>query len=361
MSWIITLRVTECGSATTRITGARITSGTVYIGTTDANGQIIIPFDDMYEWVILTVSKGSVDPCMDNPSPPPDRIDNPSGHPGYISRNVTVHANQDGQTLNECLNLDEWPDCSSSGGGISCFIVSATTGSSDSAEVVGLRALRDRVSAKSYLGAQLITEFYNEYETFSPGIAADLQLDATAREVVLQLVVRPLIAWFKLAGTLGFGESDERVRQRKHELSDACLLPLADGVLAQLTAVREGAVLPAEAPAMVRELAPRIAQLRFASWGLIDPLIRTWRSVRDGLDVIDEVAQWLSTAPLEELPLRESMDPESLERELAALASFFDFRQDVKGQLGERLSGAWPEATSALQSAGFLPQAEPDS
>ena len=74
------------------------------------------PVDDMYEWVILTVSKGSVDPCMDNPSPPPDRIANASGHPGYISRNVTVHANQDGRHPRRVPQPGRtWPDCSSSG------------------------------------------------------------------------------------------------------------------------------------------------------------------------------------------------------------------------------------------------------
>src|SRR5260221_145191 len=85
-----------------------------------------------------------------------------------------------------------------SGGG--CFIVSATTGSPASIEVTHLRHLRDRVAAASGLAAKLIDAIYDEYYQFSPGIAANLEQDAVARNAVLRIVVRPLLAWYTLAG-----------------------------------------------------------------------------------------------------------------------------------------------------------------
>ncbi|MFA5924599.1 MAG: hypothetical protein WC856_25485 [Methylococcaceae bacterium] len=348
MSWEVTIEVVECGSPSTHISGAHIISGTLDLGYTDSYGQRII-YDpiDLYEWVILTISKSGTAVC--------DPTD-PDHHPGYITKNYTIHQNMDGTIQTVCLTLAPLPDCNGTGG-TDCFIVTATTGSSESVEVNRMRQLRERVSAVSRLGAQLIDVIYGEYKQFSPGIAAELVQDTTAREAVLQIVVRPLFAWYTLAGTLAFDQADQKaIGQAKQDVLNAC--PQHSGgmtIITLLEAIRAGKELPEYTPQILLDLVPRIAHLRFASWAILDPLIRVWRSITDDLNVTDEVAQWLASAPLEALSLPN--DPEILDEELGMLASFFEFNPIVRPQLGERLLTAWPDTAVALEHAGFLSQA----
>jgi hypothetical protein len=245
--------------------------------------------------------------------------------------------------------------CASSGGG--CFIVSATTGSPVSVEVMHLRQLRDQVAAASKLAAQLIETIYQEYYQFSPQIADNLQQDAAARNTVLGIVVRPLLAWYTLAGVLALkSHDDETVSQALQEVANACPQFLGSSLIPTLLEkIRDGEPLPVLAPKLLRQFAPRlqqIAQLRFASWAIFDPLIRVWRAATAAEQLITAVSEWLATAPLEALDPIEN--PELLETDLSSLASFFDFQPQARQQLGARLAVAWPDATAALQRHGFL-------
>jgi len=243
---------------------------------------------------------------------------------------------------------------SSTGGG--CFIVSATTGSAASVEVMHLRQLRDQVSDASKLAGQLIESIYQEYYQFSPEIAANLQDDTAARNAVLGIVVRPLLAWYTLAGVMALKpHDDEAVSQSLREVTQACPAYLGGSLIATLLEkIRSGERLPLLTPRLLRDFAPRlqqVAQLRFASWAILDPLIRVWRSAAAG-DLVAAVSEWLATAPLEALaPLS---CPELLETDLSSLASFFDFQPQARQQLGARLAVAWPEATAALERHGFF-------
>ena len=301
-------------------------------GTPDSNGErIIVDEYDTYEWVILTISKS-----------------------GYISKNFTIHSNQDGTIQTVCLNPGGETTGAGTGGGISCFIVTATTGSPKSVEVKRLRNLRDRVSTMSRLGAQLIDAIYDEYYQFSPAIAAKLQQDAVAKEAVLQNVVRPLLAWYTLAGTLGLEQADqETIDRAAQDVLDACPQQLGGRmIIGLLEAIRAGEALPASTSPVLLDLSSRITQLPLASWAILDPLIRAWRSATEQLDVVDEVAQWLACAPLE--ALTPSSDPNSLDVELGVLAGFLNFRPTIRPQLGKRLLAAWPDAAVALEQAGFV-------
>jgi hypothetical protein len=237
-----------------------------------------------------------------------------------------------------------------------CFIVSVTTGSSESDEVNRLRQLRDRVGSVSGLSAQLIDVIYGEYYQFSPAIAAELEQDAFARQAVLWVVVRPLLAWYTLAGTLAFDQdNEEAVKRAARDVLSACPRYLSGSVVALLEAIRSGESLPADAPQLLLDFAPRIqeaARFRCASWAILDPLTRAWRSADSGLDVVEEVSQWLATAPLE--VLAPPSDPQLLDLELGTSASFFNFRPAAKRQLGERLAAAWPDATAVLARHGFI-------
>jgi hypothetical protein len=237
-----------------------------------------------------------------------------------------------------------------------CFIVTATTGSTESAEVNNLRQLRDRVAGASGLSAQLIDVIYDEYYQFSPGIAAELEQAAFARQAVLWVVVRSLLAWYTLAGTLAFEQADQKaVNQAARDVLRVCPRYLSGSIAALLETIRSGEPLPADAPQLLLDFAPRIraaARFRYAAWAILDPLVRAWRSAARSLDVVEGVSQWLAIAPLE--VLAPPSDPQLLDMELGILPGFFDFRPAARQQLGERLAGAWPDATAVLARHGFV-------
>ena len=172
-------------------------------------------------------------------------------------------------------------------------------GSSQSVEVNRLRQLRDRVVAASGLSAELIDVIYREYSQFSPGIAAELQQDAVARMAVLWIVVRPLLAWYSLAGTLVFEQADQNVvNQAVQEVLSVCPRYLGGSSIATLLERLARGAIARRFPSTPLDFAPRIreaARLRFASWAILDPLVRVWTLTTRHLDVVEEVAQWLAT------------------------------------------------------------------
>ena len=112
-------------------------------------------------------------------------------------------------------------------------------------EVNRLRQLRDRVGAASGFGAQLIDVIYGEYAQFSPGIASELQQDETSREAVLHLVVRPLLAWYTLAGTLALEQADqEAASQAVQDVLNACPRYMGRPIVTCAEALRSGEELP---------------------------------------------------------------------------------------------------------------------
>jgi hypothetical protein len=254
---------------------------------------------------------------------------------------------------------------SGGGGGGGCFIVSAATQSRESAEVHRLRQLRGRVVSRSGLSGSLIDRIYREYYQFSPAIAAELEQDEVARTAALWMVVRPLLAWYTLAGALALDQIDGKaLRLAVREVERACPRYLRGaGVAAVLEAVRSGNPLPKDSPELLRAFEPKLRKatgLPLASWALLDPLIRMWTLRARRADAVEEVSQWMATAPLEVIPLPSPLPccPDSVDVELERLASFFNFRPLARWKLGARLAVAWPEAASALQRHGFIQQLE---
>jgi len=342
MSWTVTIEVVDCASPSSTLSGAKIEMGVVELGLTDASGLLDATFDDFNVSPVIKISKTD-----------------------FIAKNFALDkATQSDTTQTVCLeNPPTFPDGGDidepgkaggqSFGGGGCFIVTATTGSSESVEVNRLRGLRDRISGASRLAGELIDVIYGEYKQFSPGIAAELRQDEIARQAVLQMVVRPLFAWYTLAGILAFEGGDRSaVSEASQDVRSACPRYLGGFILPVLEAMCEGRELPKSTPPVLLDLAPQVAQLPFASWAILDPLVRVWRSGSDHLDVVDEVAQWLASAPLE--AVSPPSDPEQLDVELGVLADFLDFRPGVRPRLGERLRAAWPDTAVALEHAGFV-------
>lgn len=343
MGWAVTLHIADSASPSTPIAGASITAPDIAVfQNTDVNGNwIFAEADDNIFGEIVLISKS-----------------------GYISKSFEIDKAQSGtiQTVLLALSPHGTTDPNQPTGRgptIKCFIVSATTGSSESVEVNRLRQLRDRVASASRLGDQLIDVIYREYYQFSPEIAAELEQDMIAQKAALWVIVRPLLAWYTLAGILAFEQADTKaVNQATQDVLNACPRYLGgSSITALLETIRAGEALPPDSHPLLLEFAPRIqvaTSLKFASWAILDPLVRVWRSATDRLDVVDEVAQWLSNAPLEALD--PPHDPKMLDAELGVLAGFFDFRPMALKPLGERLAAAWPTAASALDRAGFITQ-----
>jgi hypothetical protein len=338
VSWTITLQVADCSASGTRLSGATISLGSATLGSTDVNGEFLATLDDYSTHPIFKIVKEN-----------------------YIADNFAFNIATDrGTHQNVCLQPSPIPpghdpnvptgEGQSFDGG--CFIVSATTGSADSAEVHELRRLRDRIAATSLLGRRLIDVIYEEYFQFSPEIADKLRQDDLSRSAALRLAVRPLLAWYGLAGELALGRDPAAIRRLVQSVADSCprYFP-GKTVVTVLEAVRSGTPLPVYSPDLLADLVPKIAALSYARWAILDPLVRVWRTSLEHRGVVEEVAQWLATTPLE--TLTPPTDPVVLRRELKVLAAFFDFKPEARQNLGERLRVAWPDAAEALQQAGF--------
>jgi len=340
MTWQMTLDVVNCSSMSSHLEGARVSKGTQVLGNTNASGKLDLVLADTETFVIVRVHKDT-----------------------FLDASASYSRSADaGTTRTMCLQPSPYgsddptqpgqPGQPLTGDG-PCFIVTAATGSSQSEAVVRLRALRDRVRATSILGGQLIDAVYSEYEQFSPRLATEIERDVLPREAVLQAVVRPLLAWYQLAGILAFG--DPGGESAAQELRDACPRGLAALVLPVLSALRRGGDWPGHTPSDVLELAPRLADFQLVPWAILDPLDRAWRSSCDELDLAKEVARWMATAPVE--LVASPMTPPSLVAELQVLSGFFDFEPSARRQLGERLRLAWPAAEESLERAGFSQRA----
>jgi hypothetical protein len=242
-------------------------------------------------------------------------------------------------------------------GGNGCFIVSAATQSTESAEIHRLRELRQLVVAKSALGAELIERIYSEYYQFSPAIASRLEQDGLARMATLWVVVRPLLAWYTLAGALALKEAGQKaVGEALGEVLNACSNNLVGASIgSMLKAIRLGDPLPEDAPEMLREFEARLrqaAKLPYVSWAILDPLVRVWTLEAGTGDLVHEVSQWLAAAPVE--TLKRPAKVAELEDQLEILATFYDFEPAARRQAGPRLAAAWPEVVDALQRYGFV-------
>jgi hypothetical protein len=235
--------------------------------------------------------------------------------------------------------------------------VSAATRSPDSAEVRRMQQIRARVAALSGLTGRLIEDILREYYEFSPAIAGGLAENDAARNTVLTVVVRPLMAWFDLAVGLGLERSDaSEVERLARNVHDGCRdQPEMHRVIAALEAIRSGEPLPEDAPPAIRLFAARAqktAHLSAASWALIEPLECLYSLQARQADVIDEVYRWLAAAPLESHAPHS--DPAVLDHELKTLVGFFGARPAARRLLGTRLREAWPDAAPALEKHGFV-------
>lgn len=315
VTWSITLEVVDRASVATKLAGADIRKGVASIGTTDANGRFTATLDDLETTPIFKVTKQDYvsanavcDKATEAGTVKVIPMDNPNSIPDGQDPNVPGESG--GQEFD---------------GG--CFIVTAATGSASSVEVTALRALREDIRARSHLASLLIDRIYDDYARFSPQIAAELRQNDTARGLTLSAIVRPLFAWYRLAGLLALNpekqaEADAARLQWKAAVSD-CPVP-ADIVAALLQQFCDGRGLP-----YLQISLPTLAEFPFAEWAILDPLLRIWGSP-DTSD--DTIADWLSEAPLGALATSPSAS------ETARLVDFLHFAPRQQRLLREKLT-----------------------
>jgi hypothetical protein len=212
------------------------------------------------------------------------------------------------------------------------------------------------VQARSQLSGKLIDAIYRDYFQFSPGIALALEQDNVARKAVLWTVVRPLLAWYALAGRLAFGETNPRLLKKAVQAMAKTRLrfPGTRSISTLLEAISSNKPMSADISSRLSAFAPKLqeaARSRLAAWAILDPLTRIWTS-KKGVKWPEQVGQWLANAPVE--TITPPGDSAELDLELQVLARMFDFLPMARRQLGERLAVAWPAATDALERNGFV-------
>jgi hypothetical protein len=300
---VVTLHITAC-SGGANLSGAAVTDG-ISIVYTNAYGEVLVYFDDPVGYAV-SVSKS-----------------------GFVTRSVALYATQNGTTQTFCLDTAPAPPPPSGGGGggISCFIVSAATGSPESETVVALRQLRDQVGARSAVAAVLIDAVYSQYWQFSPAVAKKIETNKLARQGALVAAIRPLLAWYQLAGHLGFDHRATRaVEDATKVLRDACPRWMSPSSLAELIAkIRRREPVPANAPRALRDLAPRLHQaaaLPLVDWAMLRPLQTCWAIAADRLDPVAEIANWLADAPIDQMDALPAGDPAVHADAVGALLAF---------------------------------------
>jgi hypothetical protein len=159
-----------------------------------------------------------------------------------------------------------------------CFIVTAATGSPQATEIIRLRAMRDRLAARSAIARDLIAAVYDEYWRFSPQIALAVAATPAARAAVRQFVVGPLFAWFELAEALAL---DGDVERALGGVAAACPAELAPQTALVLNLAAAGGSPPPGLEALSGALRQAAAR-PLAAWALLRPLLEVWACAAQG-------------------------------------------------------------------------------
>lgn len=307
---IVTLHVNDCGTGSS-LSGAAVTDG-YNIVYTNAYGEVQVRYEDPVGYSVL-ISRS-----------------------GYLNRQINIYNSQNGTTVTTCLDVAPPPQQPPppNGGGIKCFIVTAATGSAQSDEVGALRALRDEVAARAPAAGRLIDAVYAEYWQFSPALAERIAGDGLLKEGTLLAAVRPLLAWYRLAGALALGGDVAAARAEFGEACPAWMQPASIAVL--VGRIRRERAVPAEAPVMLHDLAGHLARassLPLVDWAILGPLEAAWAAAARQADPVEAVADWLARAPTGPMAVSDGAEADQV-------ADLVAFDPAARRRLEERLAAA---------------------
>jgi hypothetical protein len=190
--------------------------------------------------------------------------------------------------------------------GNGCFIVSAVSGSPQSASVNRLNRTRDLLLRASVLGRDLVERIYREYYAFSPAIAAELTADPALRAMVHADVVAPLVEWYGLVEAR-YLHGDANIVTA---LAEMLLAGIQQGDMTGLSdsysAFARAAPLPVNAPSGLVYLRERIGSQALSTalvrWAYAEPLDACFACAAQGADARDllaKMAGWIGRIPLE--------------------------------------------------------------
>lgn len=317
----VTLKVTAC-SGGAALGGAGVFDGyaTAY---TNSYGELLVGWNEsLFEGYAYHVSKA-----------------------GYTTRSVSLFNSQNGTTQTTCLDGGGGGGSTGGGGtssGISCFIVTAASGSPVSDEVETLRSLRDTVAERSRIADALIAAVYDEYWQFSPAIAERIADSSDTRDMAMLAVVRPLLAWYSLATSLALGRDDKEAQATK--LAEACPGWVDPASIASLIDhIRRHRTVPGDAPPFVEAIAAHLvkgASLPLVDWAILRPLQSAWELASGDEKAQDAIASWLADAPVE------AVAGDHTTADVKALASLLDFAPASKRRLLSRIDAHVPKPSA---------------
>jgi len=197
-----------------------------------------------------------------------------------------------------------------------------------------------------------IDAVYGEYNQFGPAIADELRRDDDTRELVLDTVVRPLLAWYELAGALALADAgvDTLLESLRRQVQRCVDMLAGGGLETAVLGITDGEVSeagPTAVPSGLALLAPRFVDYPLASWALLDPLMRLWRAAHriDEVDLIAEIGEWLAAAPFKVAAGRESLPDE-----VRSVTGFLGDHPELSRQLQDKadLAKDRPSRTSLI-------------
>jgi hypothetical protein len=235
-----------------------------------------------------------------------------------------------------------------------CIVASVSTGSPFSAEVHALRRFRERTLRRTAFGMYFFEVMHREYYSFSVGVSRILATSETARGLVAEVLVRPLVRALEL-GQEYVRSPDNATRLGELVVTERDTLPppLTWETALRLLDIMAGgsAELPAadgSLGAVFQILRDKLPECPHVRWAIVD-VLRIYAAARtaaacgaDTASIGERLRQdldgWVASIPLEYL--RDHMTESDWARDLPQLAATFFTSEPARRQFRQRLGPA---------------------
>jgi len=267
-----------------------------------------------------------------------------------------------------------------------CFIATAAYGTVSDPHVGHLRTFRDNNLRRTHWGRAFFESFYAEYYSYSPRIAADMQVAPVFRQAISSLLVDPFLD-FLLAAEMALSTPQEGTAFVERLGAILAHEPEVDVIAVAYALADARATLlhfdmeerpqpPVFSPSsepfdqlkyvvqLVLSLAPAI---EFSRWALIDPLCLHWTAIEriyvrhDPIDKVasayrSDLAEWIANMPIPTILAR--LPAPTLAKDLAVLGEHTFRTPAVRRQVANRLlavADAFPyEIAPILAQSGWV-------
>jgi hypothetical protein len=257
-------------------------------------------------------------------------------------------------------------NCGGGGGDDCCIVATVASGSAVSAEVAGLRAVRDGLLRKSEVGYAFFQALHHDYYAFSPQVCTLMAGRSELPGFVLEGFVRPLVYVLRLIVDYTLADATpealgvrfaadhvdrDRVNARLQRLSRA------GGVLRG----REVELSPTETT-LASLLAPALSS-EHVKWALLEPILIYASALHtyaaDGFDqgpgeqLVGDIDAWASRMPIQDLWASLSVD--EVADQLATLDVVLLRSDEARARFRGRLKRQFadiPAVVNAVENSG---------